>query len=519
MRLFDAAAMREADARAIHSLGIPGPVLMESAGRGALTALVDAFGDEARLGVTVLTGRGNNGGDGHVVARYLHDRGYPVTLVLLFDPETCDGDAALYLGVARRCGVVIEEIRDLDAWEREGARLLSVGVVVEGILGTGLSSPVRGLYRRVIEDLNASDTPVLCLDLPAGLCASTGQVLGVAVRADRTVTFGGMKLGLAITPGCEYAGDVEVVDIGIPSSITDPLASGTWVDREAVAHRLPPRPMTGHKGTFGHLLVVAGGAGKVGAAILTAGAALRAGAGLVTLALPEGCAGGGMAIPPEIMVEAVAADGGGLSAAAIPRLRALARGKQAIAAGPGLGTSAAILEVMRALVHLGIPMVIDADGLNVLDDETLATFAGIPAILTPHPGELGRLLGLTSAEIQADRIAAARGLAERSGAVTLLKGARTLTVPPDGRIFVNATGNPGMGSGGCGDALTGLIGGLMAQGCTPLDAGVAGAWIHGLAGDLAAAERGARAIVATDLIERFGQAMARAEGEGHGDER
>ncbi len=455
--------------------------------------------------VAILCGAGNNGGDGYVVARHLHLRGADVRVFMLAARERIRGDSLVNLEAAQNLDVDFEWL-DAAVPDDFAERLAGYDCVVDALLGTGLSSEVRGRYREVIEAINASGSLVVAVDIPSGLSSDTGHPLGVAVEADATVTFGHPKIGVVTHPGVEYTGDVHIVDIGIPPALEVQLdVRCHLLEERDVAGLVPNRRLGGHKGTYGHLLVVAGSLGKTGAAVLCARGAARVGAGLVTVAVPADGLPGVAAQSLETMTEAYAPDSVVLdSPEATGRLTAMIRGKQALAVGPGIPTGDAMVEVLRELLpDATVPVVLDADGLNLAAARPdLLGQVSAPLVLTPHPGEMARLLGVTTGEVQADRLAMAREAAARFGAFVALKGARTVLAAPDGEAFINPTGNPGMGSGGMGDVLTGLIGGLLAQQVAPFDALKLAVYLHGLAGDRAAEDLGHHGLLAGDVLER-----------------
>lgn len=490
--LLSAAAMRELDRRAIQERGIPGEVLMEAAGKACVQAVRELLPGERTGRVLVVCGRGNNGGDGLVAARHLHQGGCAVEVFLLGDPVALRGDAALNRDRWQGLGQPIRSVRA--AADLPAESIASADVVVDAIFGTGLDKPVRGLESEIIRALNAAGRPVVAADLPSGVSADTGAILGEAVRARLTVTFGHLKPGLLFYPGAALAGAVRVADIGLP-----PLewsnSPRTWLMEETdLAAAIRPRPADAHKGMFGHLMVLAGSEFMPGAAALCCKAALRAGAGLCTLIAPE-------PVLQRVLCGAVEYTGAKLLD--FETLQQQCRGKQALVVGPGLGQESATTErVQRAAREIDVPALFDADGLNLLAghlDRLLEAHA--PRIVTPHPGEAARLLSCSAAEVQADRLAAARRLAVRTGAVTVLKGARTVVADPAGEAFVCPAGNPGMASGGTGDVLSGIIGGLLAQGHPAPEAARLGVYLHALAGDRAAEVRGQRGLVAGDLLE------------------
>ena len=503
-----AAQMRELDRATIEDLGLPGAVLMENAGR--------AVADEvARLApprgeVAILCGSGNNGGDGYVCARWLRDRGHSATVYLAGGRPRAGSDAALHLSVLERSGGKAVELDTPASLARETAALQRADVLVDALLGTGLKSEVRGHLAEVIGALNqarAGGRRVIAVDLPSGVDSDTGRILGAAVVADRTVTFGFPKPGVVGFPGAALAGEVTIADIGIPRRLADkPEISLFLVERRDVAGHWR-RELGGHKGTYGHVLCLAGSPGKVGAGLLCARAALRAGAGLVTLAVPPEARAAAEGRVPEVMVAAL--DPERPAAAALADFEALAAGKSALAVGPGMPTTPAAGALLRALLgRLEIPAVLDADALNLLAPDR-AFLRGLrrPLVLTPHPGEAGRLLGVSTGEVQADRVAAARRLAADTGAVVVLKGARTVVAQPSGHAVLNPTGNPGMGTGGTGDVLTGVVGALLAGGMKAPVAAFVGAYLHGHAGDLARDRVGETGLTAGDLVDALPEAF------------
>jgi hydroxyethylthiazole kinase-like uncharacterized protein yjeF len=494
--------MREYDRLAIEDVGVPGVVLMENAGRGAAAYALALLGDRRR--VAVLAGPGNNGGDGFVIARHLLNAGHDVTTYLAVAPSKIKGDAKTNYDILRSMNPRLVQATDKVALEGLPSRLRHDGFVIDALLGTGVSREVEGLFGDLIELVNQARLTVLAVDIPSGLDADTGTPWGKAIHATATATFGHLKRGLVLYPGAELAGQVQVIPIGAPYQVSDRAGFDGEVLAEARVRRLiPSRPRAGHKGTFGHLLLLAGSLGKAGAAALAGQAALRTGPGLVTLATT------GVAQPvlqagsAELMVEAVIDSAEGpFDAAAEARIGTLLRGKQALAIGPGLTTEAGAAALVRYTLGIAsVPAVVDADGLNIMAAEP-ERFAEIeaPLVLTPHPGEMARLTGRTVAEVQTDRIGMARELAAARDAVVALKGAHTVIAAPDGRVFVNPTGNSGMATAGTGDVLTGLVGGLLAQGVDPLDATLIGVYVHGLAGDRAAERVGRVSLVASDLI-------------------
>jgi len=510
MKLVTAAEMRELDRRAIEEVGIPSLVLMENAGRTAYQVLCREF-PGLKGPVAVVAGRGNNGGDGFVVARYLANTGREVAVFLLGREDEVKGDARVNLELLHYLGVEVAEVTGEADLNPAAHRLARSALVVDALLGTGLNAPVTGLMAAMIERVNGLRPPVLAVDMPSGLSADTGEPLGAAVQAEVTVTFGWPKVGQVLPPGRDYVGRLWQVDLGMPPGLAREVTVELAEARE-LRRLIPPRPFVAHKGTFGHLVVLAGSEGKTGAAALAGEAALRAGAGLVTAGVAaslndilEVKLTEAMTLP---LPEATGARALGLKA--LEPLLAFLAGKTALALGPGLGTHPETQQLVRRLVReVKVPMVIDADGVNALDqDKEALKQAAAPRLITPHPGEMARFLGVSSGEVQADRLGVARGVAREWGAWVVLKGAQTLVAGPDGRVSLNPTGNPGLASGGTGDVLTGLMGGFLAQGLSPWDAARLGVFLHGLAADYLAARHGPRGLIAGDLNRIFPEVQA-----------
>lgn len=508
--------MRRLDALTIES-GTPGDVLMERAGALAAEVLRERFPMELRRGVVVVAGKGNNGGDALVIARYLRRWRVPV-LVFLAAPEAClQGDARTNLLRWKRMRGPVREMTpgSLIALAEATA---GAGVLVDGLFGTGLRGEIDEPSRAIIEILNSAPAPILAVDVPSGLDADRGVPLGAVVQATVTATFGFPKVGLLLHPGAELAGEVVLADIGIDAdAVARVMPRARLLTPDAVAASLPPRASDSHKGSYGHVLIAAGALGKSGAAALCGRAALRAGAGLVTLASPAPALVGQLVATPELMTQPLADDDGAwtFGSEGLARFLAALEGKDSVVLGPGIGVTPATRALTRWLVESSpVPLVIDADGLNCLagDLSCLDRKRG-PIVLTPHPGEMARLAGRSTAEVQADRLFAARELAERHGVVVVLKGSRTVIASPNGLVAINPTGNPGMASGGMGDALAGIIGALLAQGLEPTEAAETGVFWHGAAGDDVARRQGEAGLLASDVIEALPPAlMAMQEG-------
>lgn len=517
MLVTSSAEMRALDQKTI-ALGTPGEALMERAGARAVEALRERFGHELKRGVVVVAGKGNNGGDGFVMARLLRRRRVKVELFLAAAPSELRGDAAIAAGRWARAGGRTREVgrraADLDAL---AAAVAGCGVVVDGLFGTGLRGALDETSQAIVATMNGSPAPILAIDIPSGLDADRGVALGEAVQAAMTVTFAYPKTGLLLQPGAELAGEVVVADIGIdPRAVEEVAPRQRWLTGGVVPAALGPRAADSHKGTYGHVLVLAGAVGKSGAAAMCGRAALRSGSGLVTVASPGPALGPLLAATPELMTEPLPdADGGwSFSTAQSTRLLRLLDGKDAAVFGPGVGTSPMARALTEWLIgHAPVPLVIDADGLNCLAGQIgwLRTKRG-PIVLTPHPGEMARLLGGSTADVQADRVGAARKLAVDQRVVVVLKGSRTVVAAPDGTVSINSTGNPGMASGGMGDALAGILGSLLGQGLAPFEAAEVGVLWHGAAGDRVARRRGEAGLLASDLVDELPPTLAELQG-------
>jgi ADP-dependent NAD(P)H-hydrate dehydratase / NAD(P)H-hydrate epimerase len=506
MKVLTAAQMREIDRRT-QELGIPGLILMENAGHRVVEFLEEAFAPLASHRIAVLCGKGNNGGDGLVVARQLFTRVRPQALDVLVaaDPAAMRGDAAANYRMLQACGCpVVNEITP---------RMRTATLVVDALLGTGLNGAASGRMLELIREINTGFplAKVVAVDLPSGLASDSGQPLGESARADFTVTFTAPKVAQVLRPNCERIGSLRVAAIGSPPELyeQDDAIFLSLSEPRDFARLFGPREAGSHKGAFGHVLVVGGSRGKTGAAAMAGMAALRAGAGLVTVASAE------FALPviashaAELMTEPLPEnEAGGISLCAIEsgRLAALAADKDVVAVGPGLGTHPETIDVVRRLAEeITVPLIVDADGLNALAG---TPFHGQELILTPHPGEMARLSGRSVAEIQTDRVGAARALAREHQATVVLKGQRTVIAFPDSKTSINPTGTPAMATGGTGDILTGLIAGLVAQfPGARRDAVAAAVWLHGRAGELGSAKLGEKALVATDLLRFLPEAM------------
>ncbi len=515
MHVVTAQEMQLLDRRTIEEFHIPAGSLMENAGLRVVEEIEKTWGPVKGKAVTIAAGKGNNGGDGLVAARLLLERSARVSVFLIAPPDKLTGETRVNLERFQKISGRVHILKEETTGELE-RDLSQSDLIIDALFGTGLSSPLEGLAAEVIVAINASGKPVVAVDLPSGIHADTGRVMGLAVKAALTVTFALPKRGLLLYPGSDYTGRLKVVDIGIPQALIRQIpAAVQWTTPAEIADSLIRRPMNAHKGTFGHVLVIAGSVGKGGAAVMASLSALRVGAGLVTLALPSGLEGTLPDRPNEIMTLPLPqTDDRSIGKAALESLIKFAQDKTVAAIGPGLSTHPETAQVVHGLItQLTIPMVIDADGLNNLVGHLdLLSRARAPIVLTPHPGEMARLIGATVAEVQADRLGVAADFVRRHPVTLVLKGARTIIASKSGVSTINSTGNPGMATAGTGDVLTGMIAGLIAQGHTPERAARLGVYLHGMAGDLAADEIGEVGLLAGDLIHRIPAAITKALG-------
>ncbi len=484
--VLDNEGMRQADRHTIDELGVPGIVLMENAATGVVDALRESFPGARRS--LILCGAGNNGGDGLAVARHLANGGHDVLALLFVDPEELNADPATNYRLARAFGVRVEVVlgENLEVLEQILAEN-PPDVVVDALLGTGTDRPLGGTYARVAAHIAESALPVVAVDVPTGLNGSSAAIPGDVLAADLTVTFAALKVCHVLPPACLRCGEVAVVDIGIPPRALEPGCRMWWVEAEDIALLLPHRPIDGHKGRFGHLLVVAGAEGRSGAVAMAAQAAVTAGSGLVTMAVPRPAVAAADGACLEAMTYALASDADG-AIAGPDGLQSIMDRMSAVAVGPGMGTGAGAAATLDWILKTWSgPLLLDADAVNLLAGrpERLAGRT-VPPVLTPHPGELARLLGTPADKVVADRVAAAREAALRAEAVVVAKGYRTVVADPHGETWINPTGDAALASGGSGDVLTGTIGALLAQDLDGVRAALVGCWLHGRAGELGA---------------------------------
>jgi len=507
MKIVTAAEMREIDRVTSERFGVPSLTLMENAGTGVADLVLERYPQAKHVGL--VCGKGNNGGDGFVAARKLREAGREAVVMLLADPAELRGDAAVMFARMGQAPVLVRTPEDLRAAQ---VQLREVDVLVDAILGTGFRPPVSGLYAEAIAAINASEVPVVAVDIPSGADADVmGEQTGAVARADVLVTFTAPRPAHVF--GGLTDGPVVIVPIGSPEEAIVSALHLNLITPQDVAPLIAPRPREANKGSFGHVLVIGGSVGKAGAAAMAGMSALRAGAGLSTIATPKSVLATVAGFHPEVMTEPCEeTDAGTISLRALEyaHMDGLVKGKTVLAVGPGISRHPETTEFVRTMVQkYSAPIVLDADGLNAFEGQAdKLSGKGRTLVITPHPGEMARLTGLSIPEVQRDRIGIARKFAGEHELVVVLKGHRTLVAHPDGEVWVNTTGNPGMATGGTGDVLTGMVAGMIAQNPSRVIEAVTGAvYLHGLAGDVACEFTGEQSLVATDLIGALPEAM------------
>jgi hydroxyethylthiazole kinase-like uncharacterized protein yjeF len=510
MKIVSAAEMREIDRVTSERYGVPSLSLMEKAGTSVADFVLHEYPSVRRIGV--ICGKGNNGGDGFVVARKLHEAGREVLLLLLANPADLRGDAAAMFEKLPVKPLTANSAAELNG--EQARAVLSTDLLVDAILGTGFRPPVQGLYADAISAMNATTIPMVAVDIPSGADSDLMHPINeVCVHADAIVTFTAPKLAHIF--GEMTSGTVVVSPIGSPDeAIVSSLGLNITTPQD-VAPLIGARPRDSNKGNFGHVLVVGGSLGKAGAAAMAGMSALRAGAGLSTVATASSVLAVVAGFHPELMTEPLhETEAGTISLRALEygRFDELVKGKTVLAIGPGISRNPETSEFVRTIVsRYELPMVVDADGLNAFEMKTAQlTGSTRPLVITPHPGEMARLLGSSTTEVQKDRLNVTRTLAREHQLFVVLKGHRTLIAHPDGTVWVNTTGNPGMATGGTGDILTGMVAGMMAQHPTQIFEAIIGAvYLHGLAGDIARETIGEHSLVATDLVRALPQSFKR----------
>lgn len=501
--------MKNMDKRAMEEYSIPGIVLMENAGRKLAEQVNNIWENQSIKSskkVVVFCGKGNNGGDGFVVARHLSNAGFDIHVFITADPNEIKGDALVNLHIIQKMDIDIHTTLEKDFLQKASRVTDGAFAVVDALFGTGLKGEVKGIALEVIELINSFDCHVIACDIPSGISGHTGQVLGTAVRAEETVTMALLKTGIVIFPGAQYTGKLTVADIGMPYSvIKEAETEAILLEKQYIADLFNECPLDAHKGDFGRVFVIAGSRGMSGAAALAGLASARSGAGLVTVGIPESLNDIiEMKLTEVMSIPLSETSEGSISNEALKQALEFAQKCNAVAIGPGLSMNDDTRQFVKQFVEdCKKPLVIDADGLNALSDEPnlLAETSLCQTVITPHPGEMARLLSTTTDVVQRDRIGAARAAASKLGSTVVLKGAGTLIVTPDGDTWINTTGNPGMATGGSGDVLTGIITAFIARGMKPTEAALAGVFIHGLAGDIAVEKMGGGiSLIASDII-------------------
>jgi len=515
MKVLTSTEMKEIDRKAIEEIGIAGPILMENAGLQIVKALKAKFPEPWKEKIVIVAGKGNNGGDGLVVARHLFNQGCEPHVLLLSSKQEVGGDAALNLRIDEKIGVKISEICSFSDWEKYQEELFRASIVVDSIFGTGLTKPAEGLYAIAIEEINKTKAFKIAVDIPSGLSSDSYQIIGPSVKADLTVTLATPKIAHIFPPAEEFVGELVVADISIPRFLfEDESLKLELVEKKGLLPYFKKRKKDTHKGTYGHLFIISGSLGKTGAAIMAGKAALKMGAGLVTVGIPESCLPIVANSMFELMTEPLPeTKEKTISSEALGRALELLRGKDALLLGPGISTHESTSEFVLSLTpKIKIPAVIDADGLNILaSNPDILKSLTQPAVLTPHPGEFARLLNLSTQDVLERKLELAPMFSEKYGVYLVLKGYRTLIATPTGRIFINPTGNPGMATAGSGDVLSGMIASMIIQEKDILQATLAAVYVHGLSSDIGAEKLGEKPLTAGNIISYLPQAIKSME--------
>lgn len=495
MKVVTSTEMANIDRLTIEQYGVHSLVLMERAALSVAKHIME-FNPE---NVIVLAGPGNNGGDGIALGRILKNKIKNIRIFQLFPEEKLSQDCKIQLDIAKKFGV---EVKERYPQEEE---IFKADIIVDAIFGTGLKKPIEGEFAEFIKKLNIIEKKILSVDIPSGVSSDTGEILGVALKSKITVTFGLPKTGHLLYPGRDYVGKLYIEDIGFPKELieSEDLKIST-IDKDFACSLIPPRPYYSHKGRYGHVLVIAGSTGKTGAALITAKSALRTGSGLVTIAVPVALKIVFQSKALEEMILPLACTAHTLSKEALPEIMSFLNERaNSVAFGPGVGVNEHIEAILKELILKSpCPMVIDADGITVLSKikDTLKD-ASSEIVLTPHPGELSRLINISIKEIEKKRIDIAKNTAKEMNVTVVLKGVPTVIANPEGKIYINTTGNPGMATGGSGDVLTGIIASFIGQGLSPFDASLLGVYIHGLSADIAVTLKGFHGLIAGDIID------------------
>lgn len=511
MKVARISEMREIDTFTIEKLGIPGIILMENAAINVVKELQKDIGELSDKNVVVFAGKGNNGGDALAVARHLYNLGANVLVILLAPEESIKGDAQINLNIVKNLDIKLVEMKDESIYEDIALALCLADVVVDGLIGTGIKGKVDSLFSSVIKLINTLSRYVISIDIPSGVNGDTGEICGICIDANKTVTLGLPKPGLYIGEGAKFAGEVVVADIGIPPKVIESKKlSISLIDKKNVSDLIPKRYLDTHKGDYGKVLILAGSIGLTGAAALCSQAVLRSGAGLATVGIPATLNSIMECKLTEVMTLPLTDKGRGcLDSTCIEEIEKVLNRFNVVAVGPGLGRNSEITKIVSWLIeHSPIPLVIDADGINSLSENIdVLKRAKSQIVLTPHLGEMSRITGLSIETISKDRLNIVKQYAEKWNCTIVLKDWRTVIATPDGEIMINTTGNPGMATGGTGDVLTGIIASFIGQGLKANEASMAGVYIHGLAGNIASAEKGQVGMIAGDLLESIPYAI------------
>lgn len=501
--------MKKIDQIAIEKFGIPGLLLMENAALAIAEKACEMLSYDNTKKIVAIAGKGNNGGDAFAAARHLHQWGFPVSVISLVPRGCITGDALSFLQILESIGIEISYIDDVSFVQEALLRLEKPDLILDGIFGTGIHGAVTGVYAAAVEAINDSPAKVLSIDIPSGINGETGQMCGVAVRADETVTFAAAKPGLFQYPGRSHAGNITVAEIGIPPAAAEMAGvKGELLDLPGVCSLLPDRKIDGHKGTFGRILIITGSTGMTGAGTLCAKAAFKAGSGLVYLAVPKSLAGiYAVTIPEAIVIPQDDCDGV-ISGENADELLKLSDSMDAVVLGPGLSTAPQVAKWVNSFVKgCKKPMVLDADALNVLEAVTLR-MKQAPAVATPHPGEFARLTGNAVKDILADRVAQAVQFSRQNNTAVALKGAGTVVAFPDGRYRINTSGHSCLAVAGSGDVLAGIVGSLIGQGIPHEQALALAVFIHGRCGEVLAGENDLSGFTADELCGAIPSVMA-----------
>ena len=511
MKVLNSTQMRSVDKKAIQGIGIIGPILMENAGGEISRQILKRFPNISKKSVSIICGKGNNGGDGFVVARHLSNKGCRPHIVLLATKEDLKGDAELNGRIVDKMGLPIVEVIDEKDWEKTRTKVMSSDIIVDAIFGTGLTKPVRGRYVKVIEDMNQARAYKVAVDIPSGISSDKFQIIGPCIKADLTVTMAAPKIPHVFPPAEDFMGELVIADISAPSFLFDDESLHMeFVEKERMMPYFKKRENNSHKGTYGHLFILSGSLGKTGAAAMAGRAALEMGAGLVTVGTPQSCLPIVARSMMELMTEPLdETSEWTLSEKALDPIKKLLKGKDAVLIGPGISTHESTSRlIMSLLPSLDIPALLDADALNILSaDPDILKSMSSPVVVTPHPGEFARMTKTTTKEVVEEKLKMAPEFSKEYGVYLVLKGYRTIVATPEGKIFINPTGNPGMATGGSGDVLSGMMASLIMQGGDFLESVLASVYVHGLSGDIAVKERGEKSLVAGDIIDFLPQAI------------